>query len=145
MEEYTASMEREDDSRDFEGNPYLFEPEYTDEELAEMDRRRAAEEEEAAAAAAAAPANAPIRCEGDWWCGCGRCQPMATEDECLCCCESDVFRNVLHNTEARCVTATEEFPPLITPGVVRTFFHVPKINWKKRPVPEGPNGQLSAK
>jgi hypothetical protein len=32
---------------------------------------------------------------------------------------------------------------LLNKTVLETFFWVPKINWKKRPTPEGPNGQLS--
>ncbi|XP_039650889.1 uncharacterized protein LOC120555826 [Perca fluviatilis] len=142
MAESEVSIERDNEWLNFEGRPYLFEPEYTDEELQIMEENRRAAEE---AAEITEIPDTPNRCAGDWWCSCGQCQPMATEEECLCCRESDVFRQCLENSEACCVTAMDDFPALINPAVVRTFFNVPKINWKRRPVPEGPDGQLSAK
>ena len=39
--------------------------------------------------------------------------------------------------------AVNEVRQLINKPVLETFFWVPKINWKKRPTPEGPNEQLS--
>lgn len=34
---------------------------------------------------------ARARSEGNWLCYCGACQPMATDDECLCCTERDLL------------------------------------------------------
>ncbi|CAK6969982.1 uncharacterized protein LOC120555826 [Scomber scombrus] len=125
MAEFEVTIEREDEWLNFEGRPYLFEPEYTEEELAEMEENRRAAEE---AVEITGVPHTPNRCEGDWWCSCGQCQPMATEKECLCCRESDVFRHGLENSEARFLTAMDDFRALINPAVVQTFFNVPKIN-----------------
>lgn len=143
MAEFEVIFERDEDWRSFQGTPYLFEPEYTDEELAQIEEEQRAAE--AASAEIAEATDTPSRCEGDWWCSCGGCRLMATEEECLCCRESDIFRSLLDNSDARCLTATDNFPSLINPGVVKVFFHVPKVNWKKKPTPDGPDGQLSAK
>lgn len=82
---------------------------------------------------------------------------MPTEDKCLCCTEWDLLMLAVKNLQLSadetliceptllCVTSDNDFPALINPADVETFFHVPKINWKKRPRPEGPNGQLSVK
>jgi len=44
-----------------------------------------------------------------------------------------------------CITEHREYAPLLTPGVLRTFFLFPKMNRKNKPVPEGPDGDLSPK
>lgn len=83
----------------------------------------------------------------------GCCDPMPTEEECLCCKEwdllmpytggGDVYSDDTSDPTQYCVTMLEDFPPLINRAVLEIFFHVPKINWKSWPRPEGPNGQLS--
>ena len=150
MAEYLPDFESEDEPFYYEGRPYLFEPEYTDEELLQIQEQtriaregQRADEDEAAAAR--------TRISEDWWCSCGCCNSMPTEEECLCYNEWDLLPNIggldvsWDDTETtrRCVTTLEDFPPLINRAVLDTFFHVPKINWRRRPKPQGPNGQLS--
>lgn len=77
---------------------------------------------------------------------------MPTEEESFCCVEWDLLMtegmevlNVsVDETEASptCVT-DRDVRDLIKRPVIETFFYVPKINWKKRPKPEGLDGQLS--
>ncbi len=151
----------EDEAFAFEGHPCLFEPEYTDEELREMDLQRA--ERERASVAAAAPeaaAESRDRRTGDWWCRCGNCKAMETEEECFCCREWDLVIPQMQELELDasfqsldvsgqstsrdvCITEHQDFVPHLNRGVLETFFLVEKINWKKRPRPAGPNGQLS--
>ena len=62
---------------------YLYEPEYSEEEL-----RRIEEEAAAAAAEQALPvAEEPDRAGVNWWCTCLLCSPMETHKESLCCSE----------------------------------------------------------
>ena len=67
--------------------PYLYEPEYTDEELREMDAERER------ASVETAPTGAAVenrdRTSGDWWCQCRECIKMQT-DKCFCCREWDL-------------------------------------------------------
>ncbi|CAL8254213.1 unnamed protein product [Gadus morhua 'NCC'] len=58
---------------EFDGRGYRFEPEYTQEELREMEAR--------ATEAPEAPAEAVPRITGNWWCACGKCRQMPTEHE----------------------------------------------------------------
>ncbi|CAL8397646.1 unnamed protein product [Boreogadus saida] len=118
---------------EFDGRGYLFEPEYTQEELREME------------AAEAVP-----RITGNWWCACGKCRQMPTEVESRCCTEWDLVvttgmanLNVsVDETVSPCISINE-VRHLLNKTVVETFFWVPKINWKKRPTPEGPNGRMA--
>jgi len=74
--------------------PYMYEPEYTDEELIEMDAKRS--EREKKSVETAAPGDAienRDRTSGDWWCQCRKCIQMPTEDECFCCREWDLVTN----------------------------------------------------
>ena len=127
---------------DFDGRGYRFEPEYTQEELREMEAR--------ATEAPEAPAEAVPRFTGNWWCACGKCRQMPTEHESRCCTEWDLVvtagmanLNVsVDETVSPCISLNE-VRHLLNKTVLETFFWVPKINWKKRPTPEGPNGQLS--
>ncbi|XP_061877782.1 uncharacterized protein LOC133630284 [Entelurus aequoreus] len=132
---------------DFDGRPYLFEPEYTDEELQEIEERTR-RDGVGQQAEGTEPAAARLRNTGNWWCSCGCCVLLPTEEECLCCREWDllqpaVFGDYPVDGTQRCVTSSEDFPSLINRAVLETFFHVPKINWKRRPRPQGENGQLS--
>ncbi|CAL8315418.1 unnamed protein product [Boreogadus saida] len=58
---------------EFDGRGYRFEPEFTQEELREMEAR--------ATEAPEAPAEAVPRITGNWWCACGKCRQMPTEIE----------------------------------------------------------------
>ncbi|KAK2896378.1 hypothetical protein Q8A67_010866 [Cirrhinus molitorella] len=62
-----------DDSEDIyfgaDPEPYLFEPEYTENELLERERKESVSEQKGG--------GQPIRI----WCKCGACQPMPTEKE----------------------------------------------------------------
>ena len=125
--DYERWMEEEDPPYiEFDGRGYRFEPEYTDEELRQMEMEARAPE---------AP-EAP--------CACGQCRQMQTEEESRCCCtEWDLVVTAgmasLNVSPAVCIT--ENVRQLINKSVLETFFWA--INWKKRPTPEGPNGQLS--
>lgn len=105
------------------------------------------ETEQAEAEADIQPADETrLRSSRNWFCTCGQYQAMPTEDECLCCAKWDLLMLALENLELSgvktpltreptllCVTSDNDFPVLLIPAVVETFFHVPKINWKKRP------------
>ncbi|KAG5274854.1 hypothetical protein AALO_G00140890 [Alosa alosa] len=65
---------------------YLYEPQYSDEQLRAMEEQEAAE---AAATTADLPAAdeepAMARAGANWWCLCSNCAPMDTEQESVCC------------------------------------------------------------
>lgn len=139
METYFSDSEVGDDDFDYDGRPYRFEPEYTDEELAERRLRRQREEQLSKEQSAAR-----LRVGGNWWCSCGHCSSMLTEEERLCCSEWDLRPvdarlNVSTNV---CITTLDDLSAMINRAVVETF-RVPKLNWKTQPLPAGPNGQLS--
>lgn len=119
--------------------PYLFEPEYTEEELAQMDRvREETHEDEQAGAIVRTRANS------SWWCKCDCCEQMPTEIESLCCAEWDqVLPSVHLEDPTHCVAATDAFAAMIHPSVVDFFFRRDKVNWRKQHTPSGPDGQLS--
>ncbi|XP_038163456.1 uncharacterized protein LOC119798171 [Cyprinodon tularosa] len=138
-----------EEEHEFFAEPFLYEPEYTDDELRYMDE----------AAAAQAEPQTPLcyrrRASETWWCKCGNCQAMPTEEESICCVDWDLLMPPLEDlnistdetestSQRLCVTQNTDYPPLLTRGVLEMFFHVPKINWKKRPRPAGPNNTLSA-
>ncbi|KAK7162541.1 hypothetical protein R3I93_006766 [Phoxinus phoxinus] len=127
--------------------PYLFEPEYTEEELALMDREREERyEPEQTGAGERTWANS------NWWYKCDCCEQMPTEIESLRCSEWDqvlpskVGVNVDPEDPGQiaCVAASDAFAAMIHPAVVKFFFHRDKVNWRKRPTPSGPDGQLSS-
>ena len=141
MAEYLSDAEESDYDFEFDGCPYRFEPEYTDEELHERSMLRERDEQ----LAREQQTGARPRLNANWWCACGQCSPIATEEECVSCSEwdlkpadkrMDLSRNI-------CLTTLEDFSAMTNRAVVETFFHVPKINWKTQPKPAGPNGQLS--
>lgn len=78
---------------------------------------------------------------GNWWCTCGCCEAMPTDVECFCCKEWDLLQD--HTPDARCVTLDEGFSSLQHLWVLEAFFHVPKVNGTRRPIPEGQDGHLS--
>ena len=81
-----------EDALDFkcDGRGYRFEPEFTQEELREMEAR--------ATEAPEAPAEAVPRITGGW-CACGKCRQMPTEVESRCCTEWDLVRKFICGCE----------------------------------------------
>lgn len=123
------------------GQMSQFEPEYTEEELAEQEEQQQRAEVDAAESAEMRP-----RTTGTWWCVCGHCQTMATEEESYCCHEWDLLMNRDSPIEnGQCFAEIGDFQGFLNPMILDAFFYVPKINWKKKPKPDGPNGQLSYK
>lgn len=131
------------DDFEYDGRPYRFEPEYTDEEIMERRKQREAEEQrDQERQAAARP-----RQEGSWWCSCGgHCTVLGTEEECLCCFEWDLRprEERLGDSNGACLSTLEDVRAMLNKSVIETFFRVPKLNWKTQPKPAGANGQLSA-
>ncbi|XP_052387742.1 P2X purinoceptor 7 [Carassius gibelio] len=123
--------------------PYLFEPEYTEEEIRQMD--------ENAAATHTSQASGRRRSNETWWCTCGKCQPLPTEEESQCCHDWTISIPPLESIESagetlftsRCITQQNGFPPLLSNSVLEVFFSLPKINWRRRPRPQGPGGTLT--
>ncbi|CAM4555623.1 unnamed protein product [Leuciscus chuanchicus] len=44
---------------------------------------------------------------------------------------------------SRCITEHNGFPPLLSNSVLGVFFNLPRINWRRRPRPQGPGGTLT--
>jgi hypothetical protein len=77
--------------------------------------------------------------------------PLPTDSECLGCPEWDHF---IQRTEAEehqtddaaedgaYVTKHSDFLSIIN-SVLENVFRMPRINWKQRATPDGPNGMLS--
>ena len=42
-----------------------------------------------------------------------------------------------------CIRDHDYFDAHLNPGVLDTYFRIPKVNWKKNNKPAGPNGSLS--
>lgn len=135
---------KEEEDLHFFAQPYLLKPEYTESELPEM---------EAASAQTQPQASGKQRVMDMWWCKCGQCQAMPTEQESVCCVNWDIVMpqlerldnsdNSADETTYRCLTEDPGFPPLISHSVLECFFHLPKVNWKQCPRPEGLGGTLS--
>ena len=92
---------------------------------------------------------------------------MPTEVESLCCHEfyraaflldelRDELRNELQGNDEEddatredefdepiCVTLHPSFGPHLDEYVLETYFRVPKKNWRRQPLPQGPNGRLA--
>jgi len=122
---------------DTDPEPYLFEPEYTDEELQVLDAERARREAESSEAAEQQGAEGRWRSGEDWRCSCGACQPMPTEVKSFCCTEWDLVLPLLgrleiyhhhhhhhqeKNHHRECITRSENFAAITNPGVIETFF-----------------------
>ncbi|KAK0143571.1 hypothetical protein N1851_018310 [Merluccius polli] len=136
---------------------YLYEPEYTDAEIRQMELERAEREErareEAQDEAGATAGVARDRVTDKWWCTCSKCQLMPTEVESYCCHEWDLImpqmQNLSIDEEASapvsvCITNHEDFPAILNAGVLQIFFNIPKPNWRRNPRPAGPDGLLSS-
>ena len=82
---------------------YLFEPEYTDEEMRERDSEMAAAAAAAAAAAVEPEVRSPPRLGrpggADSWCTCGNCEVMETEAMSFCCHECMRMEPLLREME----------------------------------------------
>ncbi|KAK0145203.1 hypothetical protein N1851_015908 [Merluccius polli] len=107
---------------------YLYEPQYSDEQL------RAMEEQEAAEAAAAATAELPAadeepamaRARADWWYLCShRCHFFLDEIK-----ESEDDTDV-------CVVDHPSFAPHMDSSVLETYFRIPKAICQRYPAPDG--------
>ncbi|XP_055050357.1 uncharacterized protein [Misgurnus anguillicaudatus] len=152
-----AEVDFEELLRESDVRGYLYEPQYSNEQLRMMEEQEAVE-------AAAAPDEQDLlggqeeepeqaRVGSDWWCQCTCCAPMETEKESLCCYEFHRCQFLLeemadsaHQTAPlACVTQHPSFEPHMDRGVLETYFRTPKINWKRQPKPAGRNGRLSVK
>lgn len=85
-----SDFEEDEDDECVINEPYRFEPEYTDEELIEMDKRAERETMSVETVAGSAAIENRDRTSGDCWCQCRKCMLMPTEDECFCCREWDL-------------------------------------------------------
>ena len=73
------------DAMDYGHAPYMFEPEYTDEELREMEQ---AEINNNNSSSSVVVQTRQRHLEPHHlWCKCTNCATMGTDDECLCCAE----------------------------------------------------------
>ncbi|XP_054870061.1 uncharacterized protein LOC129349773 [Amphiprion ocellaris] len=154
MSDYESEEENIDRSTQPMG--YLYEPEYTDEEMCQIALQRAERERvdrEVEVEAGATAGVARSRVTDNWWCTCFKCEIMPTEVECYCCHEWELIMPQMQDLSIHedvdvpaqvCIINHHVLPALLNAGVLQTFFHVPKINWKKRPRPAGSDGQLSA-
>ena len=131
---------------DYGSEPYMFEPEYTDQELFIMEQQALQQQQQQQDDAHGETRQRQLADPREW-CNCQnkRCSKMPYDEECLCCSEFYLWRpeNAEGETDLPCLTTHEDFIPLINRGVLETFFLSPRINWEERPTPEGPDGHLS--
>ncbi|XDV31922.1 hypothetical protein PO909_002845 [Leuciscus waleckii] len=115
----------------FSPYPTFFEPEYTDEDLRQMEET-----------AAATQTSGRQRSNETWWCTCGKCQPLPMEQESQCCHDWTISIPPLETISrsagetvppSRCITEHNGFPPLLSNSVLGGFFNLPRINWRRRP------------
>ncbi|XP_065134635.1 P2X purinoceptor 7-like [Paramisgurnus dabryanus] len=152
MDSETFEWEDEGFEVDFDGVGYRFEPEYSEEEFLQRKAEFELHLSKESSVTPVAEAAVVSRLTGTWWCSCRKCKQMPTEEESLCCTEWDLlFTEGMENlnvsvdeTEVSLTCVTDrDVRDLLQRPVIETFFYVPKLNWKKRPRPEGLNGQLS--
>ncbi|CAL8342984.1 unnamed protein product [Merluccius merluccius] len=126
---------------------YLYEPQYSDEQLRAMEEQEAAEAAAATAEAGDLPAvdeePAMARARADWWCLCSHCAPMDTEQESVCCREFqrcqfllDEIKESEDDTDV-CVVDHPSFAPHMDSGVLETYFRIPKAIRERYPAPDG--------
>ena len=135
---------------DYGSGPYMFEPEYTNEELLEIEQQALLlEQQQQQQANDDGETRRRHLLDPVDWCKCQgkKCCKMTTDDECLCCSEFYLWHPDVAEEDPEadvpCVTSHEDFMPMINRGVLETFFLTKKINWEQRPDPEGENGHLS--
>lgn len=127
---------------DIDPEPYLYEPEFTPEEV----EQRRKEREEREKQRGQAGQSVQSRCDSNWWCLCGGCQPMPTEMKSFCCLEWDMVLPSMARDDqpddSTCVCANPNLIAMLHPAVVDFFFRC-EVNWARRPTPDGLDGQLS--
>ncbi|XP_055065270.1 uncharacterized protein [Misgurnus anguillicaudatus] len=133
----------EENIAEYEG--YLFEPEYSPDEI-----RQRREQQQAALASSAIVASERSRADSSWWCSCQHCPQQRTEVESLCCQEWNRGQFLLREaeemedgSELSCLNQHSSFQAHLDRGVLETFFHLERINWRKQRRSQGPGGQLS--
>uniref|UniRef100_A0A672QI08 P2X purinoreceptor 7 intracellular domain-containing protein n=1 Tax=Sinocyclocheilus grahami TaxID=75366 RepID=A0A672QI08_SINGR len=108
-----------EDEMEFFALPYLFEPEYTEKEIRQM--------EETAAATQTSQASGRRRSNETWWCTCGKCQPLPTEEESQCFHDWTISIPPLEPVSesagetlspSRCFTEQNGFPLLLSNSVL---------------------------
>uniref|UniRef100_A0A672HK02 Uncharacterized protein n=1 Tax=Salarias fasciatus TaxID=181472 RepID=A0A672HK02_SALFA len=105
---------------EYDGRPYRFEPEYTEEEILERRLQRQAEEQRARESSA----SARPQTDSTWWCECGHCASMPIEEECLCCVQWDLRPGVErlgHSSSGVCLSTLEDIRAMINRAVIETF------------------------
>ncbi|KAK0137190.1 hypothetical protein N1851_026619 [Merluccius polli] len=136
---------------------YLYEPEYTDAEIRQMELERAEREErareEAQDEAGATAGVARDRVDRQMVVHLFEVSTNAYRVESYCCHEWDLImpqmQNLSIDEEASapvsvCITNHEDFPAILNAGVLQIFFNIPKPNWRRNPRPAGPDGLLSS-
>ena len=112
---------------DYGPAPYMYEPEYTDEELIQMESEAIVQEQVDADLSDARRRHLEAPHE---WCKCNNCAKMPKDEECLCCAEfylwsPDLAEDISASDDALalpCITASEDFAPMINRAVLETFF-----------------------
>ena len=129
-------IESDEEDLEFDGNSHTFEPEYTDEELEDMERRQR-EEQSQKATPMARTRSKETRA------------PVSVVTLCLPRKKAFAVRSGTSSSPLRkcrrtaLVSPTQRNFQISSMGCPQDIFFVPKINWKKRPKWEGPTGQLS--
>ena len=100
---------------------YQYEPEYIEEEIAQMETERQAERLEIE--------NNPRRNNTDW-CSCSRCISMPLPSECLCCQEFHLLEEAIEH--GHCVTENTDFRTVCLNPVVLTTSYVSFLRYKRR-------------
>ena len=136
---------------------YLYEPQYSDEQLRAMEEQEAAEAAVATAEADDLPAAdeepTMARAGADWWCLCYHCAPMATEQESVRCREfqrcqflQDEITESEDDTDVCCRSPefhTPGFTPHLNSWVLDKHFRTQIVYWKRQPKLAVRNRRLS--
>uniref|UniRef100_A0AAQ5XKR1 P2X purinoreceptor 7 intracellular domain-containing protein n=1 Tax=Amphiprion ocellaris TaxID=80972 RepID=A0AAQ5XKR1_AMPOC len=140
MSDYESEEENIDRSTQPMG--YLYEPEYTDEEMCQIALQRAERERvdrEVEVEAGATAGVARSRVTDNWWCTCFKCEIMPTEVECYCCHEWELIMPQMQDLSIHedvdvpaqvCIINHHVLPALLNAGVLQTFFHYRLIAYR---------------
>ena len=92
--------------------PFAFEPEYTEDEMAEH--------------GVVITQNEGHRDNNgvDKWCHCRHCKAMQTPVECLCCHTSDLTASALNMRKLRCITEDPQMQSVVLNGDVLTIMYI---------------------